>query len=37
VIGELHPGVLENWSIQQPAAASEIRLDAILEIDGKER
>ncbi len=37
VIGEIHPEVLENWGIQQPVAAAEIRLDAILEIDGEGR
>jgi phenylalanyl-tRNA synthetase beta chain len=37
VIGEIHPEVLENWGIQQPAAAGEIRLDAILEIDSEGR
>jgi phenylalanyl-tRNA synthetase beta chain len=35
VIGEIHPAVLENWSIQQPAAAVEIELEAILETDGR--
>jgi phenylalanyl-tRNA synthetase beta chain len=37
VIGEVHPSVLENWGIQQPAAAAEIQLDAILEIDSEGR
>jgi phenylalanyl-tRNA synthetase beta chain len=37
VIGEIHPTVLENWGIQQPAAAGEIQLDAILEIDSEGR
>jgi phenylalanyl-tRNA synthetase beta chain len=35
VIGEIHPEVLENWGIQQPAAAAEIQLEAILEIEGR--
>jgi phenylalanyl-tRNA synthetase beta chain len=37
VMGEIHPQVLENWSIQQPAAAVEIHLDAILETDSEGR
>jgi phenylalanyl-tRNA synthetase beta chain len=37
LIGEIHPAVLENWGIQQPAAAVEIELDAILEVDGEGR
>jgi len=37
VIGEIHPEVLENWGIQQPVAAAEIRLEAILEKDGEGR
>jgi phenylalanyl-tRNA synthetase beta chain len=37
VIGEIHPAVLENWGIQQPVAAAEIRLDAILEADDEGR
>jgi phenylalanyl-tRNA synthetase beta chain len=37
VIGEIHPSVLENWGIQQPAAAGEIQLDAILEMDSDGR
>ena len=37
VIGEIHPSVLENWGIQQPVAAGEIQLDAILEIDSEGR
>ena len=37
MIGEIHPQVLENWGIQQPVAAAEIQLDAILEIDGEGR
>jgi phenylalanyl-tRNA synthetase beta chain len=35
VVGEVHPAVLENWGIQQPAAAAEIDLSAILETDGE--
>ena len=37
VIGEMHPAVLENWGIQQPAAAGEIDLDAILELEKQGR
>ena len=37
VIGEIHPVVLENWGIQQPAAAGEIQLDVVLEMDGEGR
>ncbi|UCF97855.1 MAG: phenylalanine--tRNA ligase subunit beta [Spirochaetaceae bacterium] len=37
VIGEIHPAVLENWGIQQPAAAVEIELDGILEVDSEGR
>jgi phenylalanyl-tRNA synthetase beta chain len=37
VIGEIHPLILENWGIQQPAAAGEIQLDAVLEIDSERR
>jgi phenylalanyl-tRNA synthetase beta chain len=37
VIGEIHPSVLANWGIQQPAAAGEIQLDAILEMDSDGR
>ena len=31
VIGEVHPEVLERWSIQMPCAAVELELDGILE------
>jgi len=37
VIGEFHPAVLENWGIQQPVAAAEIELDAILQTDSEGR
>jgi phenylalanyl-tRNA synthetase beta chain len=37
VIGEIHPEVLDNWGIQQPVAAGEIQLDAILETDSEGR
>ena len=37
VIGEIDPAVLENWGIQQPAAAAEIDLDAILELEKEGR
>jgi phenylalanyl-tRNA synthetase beta chain len=37
VVGEIHPVVLENWGIQQPTAAGEIELDAILERDSEGR
>ena len=37
VVGEIHPAVLENWGIQQPAAAGEIELDVVLERDGEGR
>ena len=37
VIGEIHPIVLESWGIQQPVAAGEIQLDAILEKDSEGR
>jgi phenylalanyl-tRNA synthetase beta chain len=37
VIGEIHPEVLDNWGIQQPVAAAEIQLDAILETDSEGR
>jgi phenylalanyl-tRNA synthetase beta chain len=37
VIGEIHPEVLENWGIQQPAAVGEIQLDVVLEIDSEGR
>ena len=35
VVGEIHPAVLESWGIQQPTAAGEIELDAILERDSE--
>lgn len=35
VVGEIHPAVLANWGIQQPTAAGEIELDAVLERDGE--
>ncbi|MBN1837053.1 MAG: phenylalanine--tRNA ligase subunit beta [Spirochaetales bacterium] len=31
IIGELHPEVLERWSIQMPCAVVELELDGILE------
>ncbi len=31
ILGEIHPQVLENWSITVPCAACEIDLDSILE------
>ncbi len=37
VVGEIHPAVLESWGIQQPTAAGEIELDAILERDSEGR
>jgi phenylalanyl-tRNA synthetase beta chain len=37
VVGEIHPAVLENWGIQQPAAAGEIEMDVVLERDGEGR
>jgi phenylalanyl-tRNA synthetase beta chain len=37
VVGEIHPAVLENWGIQQPTAAGEIELDAIVERDSEGR
>ncbi|MBC7997989.1 MAG: phenylalanine--tRNA ligase subunit beta, partial [Leptolyngbya sp.] len=29
VLGEIHPGVLENWGITMPAAAGEIALNQL--------
>jgi phenylalanyl-tRNA synthetase beta chain len=37
VIGEVHPAVLENWSIQQPVSVVEIELEAILEEESEGR
>jgi phenylalanyl-tRNA synthetase beta chain len=37
VVGEIHPAVLENWGIQQPTAAGEIELDAVLQTNGEGR
>ena len=34
IIGELHPEVLERWSIQMPCAAVELELEELLELDG---
>ena len=32
IVGELHPEVMERWSIQMPCAAVELELDSLLEI-----
>ena len=32
IYGEVHPEVLENWSIQMPCVACEIDLDSLLEL-----
>jgi phenylalanyl-tRNA synthetase beta chain len=30
IIGEIHPGVLERWKLENPASAFEINLDKII-------
>ena len=32
IFGEIHPGVLENWSISVPCAAAEIDLETLMEL-----
>jgi phenylalanyl-tRNA synthetase beta chain len=32
IVGELHPEVLERWSIQMPCAAVELELESLLEL-----
>jgi phenylalanyl-tRNA synthetase beta chain len=32
IMGEIHPGVLENWGIQMPCACAEVDLEALLDV-----
>ncbi len=35
LVGEVHPAVLENWSIQMPCAVAEIELEELLETESR--